>query len=430
MKLYGLASAFLHDKNDDSILHIHCNPISMTDGKREDFELVGDLAYKDTVDLTDIEATCKAFTRFINTWEEVVRRQHDGLDEKHKDLPIAFLAGDADFNKININALFIAFFGKRFSERDDTARGLSEAEMKHFMLLLENVTKKMDNNPDYDNEIKRDPEAITAMALMEKIGQRGRDSSRKMLVRAVAKARKAYIEEHGSYPPEFIEACAKLPGLLDASFYHHGRFSNNGRSLTGAPPDFDDEIASLEKPFKYGSPRATARLEEIAAALGTYYGTEYTYGSKVFKIPGPKNFSKDPDLQAQHPELAFFHWEDAAGRMPFYKAFHEAFREANWHPSYRFMKLPMDGDKPLYTDPVADMMVELHQIATGTRARFSIEETHEEPIYKVDHQHKALVSELAERTYHTELRRQARANYAARFIRDEEFDEPKLQRRR
>lgn len=405
MKLYGLASAFLHDTDDNSKLHIHCNPIAMTDGDREHFEVVQDLAYKETVDLGDIAATCRAFTRFVNTWEEVIRRQKSGMERaEDKELPVAFLAGDAAFNKININALFVAFFGQRFSAKDIDNNGVSAEEMSQFMASIQSVSKKIDSLDDAGVQklLKSDPEAIACARIMDKMGK-GSKHSAKALVRRVANARKVYLKQHGEYPQEFIEACGKLPDLLEQSHYHHGRFSNSGEPITGAPPDCIAEIRTLEEPFREGQPEATERLLRIARELGAYYGNEYTYGSKVFKIPGPKNFDKDPKLQARYPELAFFHWQDEQGRMPFKQAFHEAFLEANWHPSYRYMKLPMDGDKPLYTDPVADMMVEIYRVAKGTRAWFTMEQSHDEPIYRNDYDHKALVSQLAEQTYFTAL---------------------------
>lgn len=397
MQVFGIAAAFLHDKEDSAKLHIHCNPVSMSGGQRNQNQILKDLAYSETVDLTDIEGSCRALKRFVDTWEEVAKRQRDGFEQcgRHdlaERLPVALLAGDADFNRLDLNAIYMTFFGRKLFTQETRREGMHE-----FMRLLQIIQERYPDmdDPETAKKMGKDADALRAYALMDKISS---NNDAKLLLARVTEARKSYLENQESYPQDFFDAMAKLPGLLKKSFYHHGRFSNSGAPVYGSPPDFTEEIKSLEQPFKAGAARARDRLLEIAAALGDYYGREFTGGSKVFKLWSPKKFSEETELQAKHPELAFFHWTDASGDLIFRNAFHEAFHNANWHPSYRSIRLPMEGDNPYYVDPVLDMMMELSQIAQGTRAWFSIEQSHDDPDYTRDHAHKARLAELAEQT--------------------------------
>lgn len=401
MELYGIAAAFLHDKHHPNIVHVHCNPISMIDGQREKFTLVKDLAYKESVDLTDIAQTCKAFTRFMTTWEEVIRRQKANLEKDgHEYLPIAMFAGDAAFNQLNFNALCMALTGQRFSSIN-TPMFEDEIQKKWNNDLIKLLTIIAEKYKGFSDEafsnVMSDPDIAQCQALMDAVRSNGMSGE---LVNQVAQSQKEYLKEHNVYPVEFLQAFGKLPHLFEQTFHRKGRFSNSGGVVYDYPPDFTDEVRLLKQPFLEGSPQAYDGLKYIAAALGTYYGKEHTGGSKVFKMVAPKNLNIDPILKEQHPELMFFHWQDDAGNLPFKAAFEAAYKRANLHPDYVHIVLPMEGDHPLYTDPTADMIMAVFQVLNGTRAAFALQPGHDEPSRTDSYHHDVVeAGKLATATY-------------------------------
>ena len=344
LSLYGMALAVVPERDNPSRLKIICSPISVENQSRNEVNVLEDLAFKISVDQNNIPEVMQAFVRISNTLEILVRRQHESLEAHGLSYrPVALEWGQDSRSPVDLDVQKLAcvLFGR-------PVRDVSTPDQ-----INASIAKAMAKERG-----KISPRAGYWKA---RLALENYNKALGSVIETGKAKRQHYFTQNPSLPPDFSDACEKLPKLLDQCTLKWGNFNPGVFPTNEEPTDFDHKISYLMDEWRNGNVDAFQKLQEEAFQLGLREGEAMSAQPNAFGNHGGPN-KHDPEFIRKHAGYYFYQLDEA-----FEAKFRAGFDETFTSNYTRRIKFPLDVDRPPFVDPCAAMLVDQFQIIDGTR---------------------------------------------------------------
>lgn len=263
MKLYGISSALVPDKDNPEIMTFTCTPISVRDGDPEHFEVVSGLEFTARLNSNNPEELQACFVRYVDTLERLTSLQEHSLKLHHLPYrPVMLEIGQDSRSPLDIDDLSARIFGLPFADPETSA---SPVPVKHSTLA---------QAKQYLHSCRR---------LRDLLG-------------------KCHLQL-GSYTigedevADIIEDAAQSMELL---VYQH----------------IKNEYPHAAAPYEY--------MKELAYKRGRKYGQMVTEVPETFSEAPLQILKKDPKLKEKYPIYYFYDWDEDF-RKEFKRGFHETY---------------------------------------------------------------------------------------------------------
>lgn len=373
MKLYGIAIAIVPDKQNPQVMSVVCNPLSVSSENQEGFEVLNDLKFKMNFDSTKPKEFIDCFIKTVGVIDDVVQLQKQSCSQNGVEYrPVALRVGQDSRNPVNVNALYMRFFGERFSPPK------TDQEIEELVFEANLAKREKHNNfrknREIHNQLSPEMQEIYKQRYISKHAPRVLEYYKK-LENDVSLSEIAFRKFQGdsqSISANFIEAKKKFAELLKQCVLAPGSYSPGAREYPKdfdiknlEPDELDLEISTLQKSLDENPSNFDPhyKLIEIAREIGKSHGREVTDEIHSFWHVAPPGYANDREAQERCPQYSFFQWDTA-----YEKAFYEGFNKTYMGPHTRRLKLPMSASNPPFTDPTADMVRDQFEIIRGRRS--------------------------------------------------------------
>ena len=384
LKLYGIAIGAAPSKENRFLIKGTCTPIAVSTHDFDNFEILRSHCLDFQFDYRDIHQIMDCFAHIAEKIDYVVSQQEKELADRG--LPYTKISlyvgqdGRRPIKYLAFGELYTSLFGKQKFTRNMEESVLT-ALMKDREQFVDppassdTIDQPLDSFFSHDNpqdfySVLKHKAALKAMGTLNDYLLNTMDRISRVVEKAHS-ARFQFLAQHaGDYRP-FSEACQKLSKLLPKCSLKWGSYTRNISPYPLTESPLDREIISLHATFTEGSAHARHRLIDLARLIGEETGEILRDGNgSAMTMPNPNGYSKDTTMQVNFPSHgAFLYWDQA-----FRSAFYEGYKSTYNGAYNQCIKLPLDPPNPFFTDPCANRIRDLIEVALGKRAPGMIRE--------------------------------------------------------
>jgi hypothetical protein len=356
MDLYSLATAAIPRRDSPYTLNVSCYAVCVTDMRRRELKIIDNLSFETSINYRDAPGCANitksyeaidCFERIVGTVEELTERQKRSLEANgHPYIEMPLYIGQASAHPVNQKSILDTLFSPDIDFVPP--RVFTDAEIEAKKIEKRNLPTPQGGGVH-----------IKHLFLWEDIDCN--EIRKKDAAALVAEGPK--IER---YIGKFKSACARLSKLIDLCTLEWGSFSGDNSSRGLNPSELDIKLSEL-KPRLGTDPAVLDELIEIAKAEGRGFG--YDGSSSIFSLMAPKGYWEDQQMRMKFPRFSYYSWDPRIEA-----AFYEGFAETHDGKRFKHLKLPTEAPNKFFTDPAADLICEVFQVAYGQRARDTLQD--------------------------------------------------------